>query len=130
MRRLVVHEAKIRCSQGAFPSLLVIPPDSPVMSDDKAVGTVADHKPMRNIVTFGMCRSPQNPQVAAATSAALGVLTPQPCVPATNQAWTPGAPFAVVDEINVLSSDSTCTCDYGGTIDILDPGTDIEIKDG
>ena len=129
MRRLVVHEAKIRCSQGALPSLLVIP-ESPVLSDDKAVGTVDDHKPMRNIITFGMCRSPSNPQVAAATSAALGVLTPQPCIPATNQQWTPGAPFAVVDQINVLSSDSTCTCDHGGTIDILDPATDIEIKSG
>ena len=130
MRRLVVHEAKIRCSQGTLPSLLVVPPDSPVSSDDKPVGTVDDHKPMKNIITFGMCRSLSNPQVATATQAASGVLTPQPCVPATNERWAPGAPFAVVDEIRVLSSDSTCTCNWGGTIDILDPATDVEIAEG
>lgn len=130
MRRLVVHEAKIRCSQGAIPSLLVVPSESPVISDGKPAATVDDHKPMKNIVTFGMCRSPSNPQVAAATSAAAGVLTPQPCVPSTNERWKPGAPFAVVDEINVLSSDSTCNCQWGGTIDILDPVSETEIAEG
>ncbi|NUP05202.1 MAG: DUF4280 domain-containing protein [Polyangiaceae bacterium] len=130
MRRLVVHEAKIRCSQGTIPSLLVIPPDSPVSSDNKPVGTVDDHKPMKNIITFGMCRSLQNPTVQSATTAAAGVLTPQACVPATNKQWSPGAPFAVVDEVRVLSSDSTCSCDWGGTIDILDPVTEVEIAEG
>ncbi len=127
MRRLVVHEAKIRCSQGTLPSLLVVLDTSPVSASEKPVATVNDHKPMRNIITFGMCRSQTNPQVASATSAALGVLTPQPCVPATNEAWAPGAPFSVVDEVNVLSSDSTCKCQWQGTIDILDPNCDTEI---
>jgi hypothetical protein len=129
MRRLVVHEAKIRCSQGTLPSLLVVPPESPLTAEDKPVGTVDDHKSRKNIITFGMCRSPSNPQVAAATSAAMGVLTPQPCVPATNQAWSPGAPFAVLDEVKALSSDSTCKCDWGGTIDVLDPACDTEIAE-
>jgi len=129
MRRLVVNEAVIRCTQGTLPSVLVVLPDSPVMSDDKPVGTVDDHKPQRNIITFGMCRSLSNPQVASATSAALGVLSPQTCVPNTNSQWSPGAPFAVVDEIKVLSSDSTCRCEWGGTVDIVDPGTDIEIAE-
>lgn len=129
MRRLVVHEAKIRCNQGTLPSALVVTPDSPAVAGDKPVATVQDHRPRRNIITFGMCRSPSNPQVASATSAAMGVLTPQPCVPATNQDWTPGAAFAVADDVNVLSSDSTCSCDWGGTIDILDPACDTEIAE-
>ena len=130
MRRLVVHEAKIRCDQGTLPSLLVIPPTSPVSADGKPVGTVDDYVPKKNLITFGMCRSLSNPQVASATSAASGVLTPQPCIPNTTQQWTPGAPFAVVDEVRVLSSDSTCKCEWGGTIDILDPVSETEIADG
>jgi hypothetical protein len=130
MRRLVVHEAKIRCSQGTIPSLLVVPSDSPATADNKPVARVADRVSKKNIITFGMCRSLQNPQVASATSAALGVLTPQPCIPATNQDWSPGAAFAVAHEVNVLSSDSTCRCDWGGTIDILDPACDTEIAQG
>ena len=38
-----------------------------------------------------MCISPANPVVAAATTAALGVLTPQPCIPITIAPWLPGA---------------------------------------
>ncbi len=129
MRRLVVHEAKIRCNQGTLPSALVVTPDSPAVAGDQPVATVQDHRPNRNIITFGMCRSPSNPQVASATSAAMGVLTPQPCVPATNQDWKPGAAFAVAEDVNVLSSDSTCSCDWGGTIDILDPACDTEIAE-
>ena len=50
-------------------------------------------------------------------------------VPATNKQWAPGAPFAVANEIRVLSSDSTCSCDWGGTIDVLDPACDTEIAE-
>ncbi len=126
MRRLVVHEAKIRCSQGSLPSLLVVL-DSPVSADEKPVATVDDHKPLKNIITFGMCRSPSNPQVASATSAASGVLTPQPCVPSTQEAWAPGAAFSVANDAKALSSDSTCKCQWAGEIDILDPNCDTQI---
>lgn len=127
MRKLVVDGAKIRCSQGTLPSVLVVLPDSPVSADDKPAASVADHKPNRNLITFGQCRSLKNPAVASATASAAGVLSPQPCVPATNKPWEPGAPFAVVGEIKILTSDSTCTCDYDGTIDILDPNTDASV---
>jgi hypothetical protein len=129
MPKMVVDGAKLRCSQGTLPSILVIPgDDAPLVSDDKPVATVKDRVSKRNLITFGMCRSQANPQVASATAAALGVLTPQPCIPSTNQDWTPGAPMAVSDDTNVLTSDSTCKCDFNGEIDILDPNNDVEIE--
>lgn len=53
---------------------------------------IMDHISMMNIMPFGMCMSIANPTVAAATAAALGVLTPMPCIPATTSPWVPGAP--------------------------------------
>ena len=38
-----------------------------------------------------MCTSLTNPTVAAATTAALGVLTPMPCIPVVAGPWKPGA---------------------------------------
>ncbi|MGL4604236.1 MAG: hypothetical protein ACRCU9_08815 [Iodobacter sp.] len=36
---------------------------------------------MLNIMPIGTCMSPATPMVAAATAAAMGVLTPMPCIP-------------------------------------------------
>jgi hypothetical protein len=81
-----------------------------------------DFAPMANIASFGMCMSPANPQVAAATAAALGVLTPQPCIPAVVSPWTPGSPVLTVNGQPAL--DSTCmnTCMWAGMISITFPG--------
>lgn len=51
-----------------------------------------DHNPLLNIMPFGMCTTPSNPMVAAATAAALGVLTPMPCLPMTMSPLVSGAP--------------------------------------
>ena len=62
------------------------------------------------------------PTVAAATSAALGVLTPMPCVPAVVAPWVPGAPRTLIGGKPALTSGSTCTCAYGGVISLTFPG--------
>jgi uncharacterized Zn-binding protein involved in type VI secretion len=81
-----------------------------------------DSKPNVNIAPFGMCMSPSNPQVAAATAAAMGVLTPQPCLPVTVAPWTPGSPTVMIGGQPALTNSSTCNCMWGGVITISMPG--------
>ena len=79
--------------------------------------------PTVNIGPFGLCTTPTNPQVAAATAAAMGTLTPQPCVPVTPVPWAPGSPTVLVDGQPALNSSSTCACQWGGVISIVAPGS-------
>jgi hypothetical protein len=69
-----------------------------------------------------MCQSIANPMVAAATAAALGVLTPMPCVPAVPAPWIPMAPQTMAGGVPVLVAGSTCNCVYGGSISLAMPG--------
>ena len=78
--------ATLQCSFGVAPSTLVVLPVNRVLCEGPLAANIMDHVPLVNIMPFGMCTSPANPQVAAATAAALGVPTPMPCVPATAHA--------------------------------------------
>ncbi len=129
MPKLVVSGATLVCSMGTSPSSLSILPTNETYGDSNPAATVQDMKPMLNLAPFGMCNSPSNPQVAAATAAALGVLTPQPCVPATTAPWTPGSTSTSVQAgLAVLSDSCQCMCTWGGTIQVQSPGqTDIEV---
>jgi len=88
------------------PSTLVVLPVNRVMTGDQPDANIMDSKPMVNIMTFGMCFSPANPTVTAATAAALGVLTPMPCVPLTPAPWVSGAPTVAIAEMPALDSQS------------------------
>ncbi len=83
--------ATMQCSFGAAPSTLVVLPANKVVSTTPAAN-IMDNKPLVNVLPFGMCQSSSNPVVAAATAAALGALTPMPCIPLTSAPWAPGAP--------------------------------------
>ena len=86
--------------------------------------TIIDNK----LTTFGMCSCPNNPTVAAATAAAMGVLTPMPCVPATPAPWTPGVSTIVVCGQPLLNNTSTLQCSYGGVIQITaTPAVSIQV---
>ena len=56
------------------------------------------------------------------TAAALGVLTPMPCVPATSAPWIPRAPTALVGGMPALHNGCQCMCMWGGVIAITNPG--------
>jgi hypothetical protein len=81
-----------------------------------------DHIPIANIAPFGMCASIANPTVAAATAAALGVLTPMPCVPATPAPWLPGAPTVLIGGMPALDNTCKLMCLWAGVIQIVNPG--------
>jgi hypothetical protein len=85
-------------------------------------GTIMDHAPMVNIMPFGLCTSPSNPQVIAATAAAMGVLTPQPCIPVTTSPWTPGSPTVKIGSMSALNAQCTCMCTWAGVISVTTPG--------
>jgi len=84
--------------------------------------TIMDNKPIVNIPTFGVCMSLANPTVAAATAAALGVLTPMPCIPVTAAPWAPGSPTVMIANNPALNNSSTCMCNWAGVITISVPG--------
>ncbi|AKT38842.1 DUF4280 domain-containing protein [Chondromyces crocatus] len=125
---LVVHGARLRCSQGTSQATLTVLPSSEARGDEQPAATVMDHKPLLNVATFGMCQTQANPQVASATAAAQGVLTPMPCVPLVTAPWSPGASFVKVGQHAALTADSTCTCQWTGTVEVVDPGSVIEVE--
>jgi len=124
MPPVVVNAAMLSCAMGLGPPvpLTASPKGSPVTAGGQQVATIADTIPMANIPTFGMCISPANPQVAAATAAAMGVLTPQPCIPVIAGPWAPGSAKVVLGGVPVLTAGSTCQCTWTGTIMIGMPG--------
>ena len=117
----VCSGAQLTCTFGAAPGVLVVVPARRVMTTAPAA-TILDYLPMSNITGFGMCSSPANPAVAAATAAALGVLTPQPCIPATASPWAPGAQGLVIGGVPALDSLSCLTCNWAGVIRVAYPG--------
>ena len=119
----VVHGAQLSCSFGLAPSSLTVLPSNQSQSENQVAATIMDTIPMTNIMPFGMCASPANPQVASATAAALGVLTPQPCIPATTSPWAPGSPNVLIINQPALDSASTCMCMWTGVITIGMPAT-------
>jgi uncharacterized Zn-binding protein involved in type VI secretion len=116
-----VSTAMMMCSFGVAPATLnALNPT--VLIGGMPAATIMDSKPMVNIPTFGMCTTPTNPVVASATAAALGVLTPMPCIPATSAPWVPGAPTALIAGNPALTAGSTCLCNWGGVIQMSFPG--------
>jgi hypothetical protein len=119
----VVMGATLQCTFGVAPStLVVIPKGPPVLEGGPLAATIMDFAPIANIPPFAMCSSIANPTVAAATAAALGVLTPMPCVPVTPAPWVPGSPTVLINNFPALNNNSKCMCAWGGVISIVNPG--------
>ena len=122
MAQLVVSGGMLMCSFGVAPSTINVQPINRVMASSMPAATVMDKIPMSNIMAFGMCNTLSNPQVAAATSAASGVLTPQPCVPVTTAPWTPGSPTVMIGNKPALNNSCQLMCMWGGVITFNNAG--------
>lgn len=117
-----IATGQLMCSFGMAPSTLMVLPLNRVVVENKPAANILDSKPLINILPFGMCMSLANPMVAAATAAALGILTPMPCIPVTAAPWAPGAPKTLVAGAPALTMGSMCVCSYGGVIQIINAG--------
>lgn len=122
MALLINLGSMMQCSFGAAPSSLIVP-DPTVLAEGPPAANIMDNIPIANIPPFGMCSSLANPTVAAATSAALGVLTPMPCVPVIPAPWAPGSPTVILRGMPALNQSSQCMCTWAGAITFSKPGT-------
>ena len=118
----VCNGAMMQCSFGATPSALVVLPKNRVNTNQVPDANIMDHIPLVNIMPFGMCSAPTNPAVIAATSAASGVFTPAPCVPATPAPWVTGAPTVLLGNFPTLDDISTLMCTWLGVIKFTSAG--------
>lgn len=128
MPKLVGNGAKLKCSEGLAPGSLTILPVQMVSGAGAPSATVNDFVPMQNISPFGMCKTQANPQVASATAAAMGTLTPMPCVPVTTSPWSPGSSVVTLSGQKALTADSKCSCTWTGSIEITDPACEVDIE--
>ena len=122
MGKLVTTGAQLQCSFGTTPCSLMVTDATRPKCGNMPMATVQDMAPGTNIPSFGMCQSLTNPQVSAATSAAMGTLTPQPCVPAITGPWTPGSAEMKVNGTPVLTNSCKCQCMWQGMISVQNPG--------
>lgn len=116
MAKQVCMGALMKCSFGMAPSSLMVLPTNRVLTQTPDA-TIMDHIPLLNILPFGMCQSMGNPMVVAATAAALGVMTPMPCIPVTPAPWTPGCATVMIANIPALNNSSKLNCIWGGLIE-------------
>lgn len=121
MGQQVCMGAVTKCSFGTAPSSLMVLPANCVMTATPDAN-IMDYIPMVNILPFAMCQSLANPMVAAATAAALGVLTPMPCIPVTVAPWSPGSATVKIAKQPALNNSSKLNCMWAGIIEITFAG--------
>ncbi len=110
------------CTFGTAPSVLVVTPEKRVLLSAAPMATILDYIPLKNIMPFGLCTSLANPQVASATAAAMGVLTPVPCLPVFAAPWTPGVPNVLVGGVPAIDNTCRLFCAWAGVVQITSPG--------
>lgn len=117
MPNQVCTGAILQCTMGMAPSSLIATPKM-IMTSNMDAANIMDNKPMVNIPPFAMCQSLANPTVASATAAALGVLTPMPCVPVFPGPWGPGVPTVMLQNMPALDDTCKLICAYAGVVSI------------
>lgn len=101
-----------RCSFGSCATALRVSPRR--TAEQRATPCVNDHIPVVNIQPFGLCASPQNPQVQAS-----GHNRPMPCLPKPLACWSGANAAMLLDGAPALTIHSTLRCAYGGVITVV-----------
>ncbi len=122
MSLLVGQGANLMCSFGTAPAPIKVTSQTVVTAGNKTCATIQDCMPNSNVGPFGMCTTLTNPAVASATAAALGVLTPQPCMPVPAGTWIPTKPAVLIGGKPCLTQDCKMMCGYAGQISVTLPG--------
>src|SRR5215475_13423706 len=122
MAKYVCIDALMQCSFGQAPSFLVVLATNETYTNQVPDANIMDHVPMTNIQPFGLCTCLGNPAVASATAAAMGALTPMPCIPNTPAPWAPGALTVLLGNVPTLDNVSQLVCAWGGLIQFVTPG--------
>ncbi len=119
--------ATLKCSMGTATSKLnATPKNVTLIGKDQA--NIADYVSQINVPSFGKCRSLAYPPTASATAANHGRLTPMPCIPGTCPKWQAVDKDSLVCGEPALLKPATLKCMYGGTISIVSPGQNKEVK--
>ena len=104
--KMVCNGALLKCTKGGSSSTLQILPTKQIFLNNQAMAFISDTIPMVNIMSFGACLR-QSP--------------PPPCVPSISGKWNNEIRHFLSSEAAV-STDSTCKCNMGGTISIVNEG--------
>lgn len=118
----VCSGAMMKCTMGTSPATLTVLPDRMVFLAGQLMANIGDNKPMANLAPFGLCRSLGFPATASATAAALGTLTPMPCMHNTPAPWIGGKTDYLIKGQPALLKSCTCQCMWGGTISLINNG--------
>ena len=122
MGSFVTAGALVTCSFGLTPCPLIVNPSRTVFLQGRQKANIMDFIPFTNITSFGMCSAPTNPEVIAATAAAMGVFTPMPCIPAIVSPWMVGAPTVLVQGAPALTDMDRNMCMWLGVISFTNNG--------
>lgn len=101
----------LACPYGSVPSQLQVTSQTAVRVDGKLLATVRDAQPMVNVLPFGLCSAPQNPEVAASMSH-----RPQPCKPVLTGMWESANVQVAVEGMPAVEKGAVCRCAWGGVI--------------
>lgn len=123
MAEMLTTGCLLKCSQGMTPSVFIAleMPGKPVILGAMTTATIMEIAPFENILPFGMCKSLANPEVAAATAAADGDLTPMPCVPVVPAPWEPPSEILFYAGLPLATVQSKCLCTWAGEIAVEEP---------
>lgn len=118
MSYLVCAGGSLKCPFGSVPAIFSALPAAGVMAGESPAGVLTDMVPFLNIAAFGLCKSLSNPTVASATAAAMGTLTPMPCVPMPVGSWSNPASKVLISGRPALTDAGKLLCAWGGEISV------------